>query len=256
MVKRAAWFVRLGGGDACASRMFAFPYSGGSPGSYAHWNQWRDPEMDLWALQAPGRAARMAEPPIADMRELVDELAPHLLPLLDRPYLLFGHSNGALVAFAVANRLLQLGVRRPSGIILSGKRSPSRPAVQERVSMLPDQDFLARLRDLNGTPKELLENPEIMSLFFPVIRADFSVGETYVLEKTHPLLCAIPALVLAGHKDSIAVEDVFSWKDIFHKAKARLLEGDHFFINTDPAFPALVQDFYHSECHSSTQYVE
>jgi surfactin synthase thioesterase subunit len=241
--KRSKWFVKLGGGNDGDARVFAFPFSGGSANSYAHWRSWWMTDDELWAIEAPGRAARMAEAPISSMDEIVDRLVPDMLPLLDKPYLLFGHSNGALMAFAVANRLLELGMAPPRGIVLSGKRSPSRDTGRERVSALADHEFLDRLRSLNGTPKELLDDPEIMRLFFPAIRADFAVGETYVLEKVAPALSAIPTLILAGENDPAGIEEVFAWQDIFPAARTRLLQGGHFFINTDPSFPTIMRDF-------------
>lgn len=160
----------------------------------------------------------VSEPLLAEMDSFVAQLLPHLLPLLDKPYFLFGHSNGALLAFAVANRLLRAGARPPAGIILSGKRSPSRDLVRERVSQLPDDALLARLQNLNGTPQELLREPDIMRLFFPAIRADFSLGETYELEDMDPILASIAALILAGDEDPAGIAEVFSWTDLFPAA--------------------------------------
>jgi surfactin synthase thioesterase subunit len=242
-IKRSKWLVKLAGGDDRLARVFAFPFSGGSANSYAHWRTWWAPDIELWAIEAPGRATRMAEPPISSMDEIVSGLVPDMVPMLDRPYILFGHSNGALMAFAVANRLLELGLPPPEGIVLSGKRSPSCDAVRERVSALPDDELLGRLRALNGTPKELLDNPDILRLFFPAIRADFATGETYSLGRTHPALRAVPAMVLAGSNDPAGITEVHAWMDIFPSARTCLLDGGHFFINTDPSFPAIMQDF-------------
>ena len=252
-MNRSRWLVKLAGGEEQCARVFAFPFSGGSANSYAHWRDWWDRDMELWAIEAPGRAARMAEPPISKMDEIVDRLVPDMIPLLDKPYVLFGHSNGALMAFAVANRLLELGVAAPEGIILSARRSPSRDTGRERVSALPDDEFLGRLRALNGTPKELLDNPDIMRLFFPAIRADFATGETFTLGEIHAELSSVPALVMAGANDPAGVAEVFAWTDIFPAARTCLLDGGHFFINSDPSFPGIVRDFCNAvlpECHT------
>jgi len=242
-MNRSKWLVRLVAVANCRARVFAFPFSGGSAHSYAHWRNWWTGDMELWAIEAPGRAARIAKSPISTLDEIVRQLVPDMMPLLDRPYILFGHSNGALMAFAIANRLLELGAPAPEGIILSGRCSPSRDKRRERVSTLPDNEFLCRLRSFEGTPKELLNNPEVMRLFFPAMRADFATGETYTLSKIHAALSDVPALVLAGTHDSTGVAEIFAWTEIFPSARTRLLEGGHFFINTDFSFPAIFQEF-------------
>jgi thioesterase superfamily protein len=48
-------------------------------------------------VQLPGRANRLHEPLIFTMNDLTDILLPHLSSQRHKPYVLFGHSNGALV---------------------------------------------------------------------------------------------------------------------------------------------------------------
>ena len=145
-MKPSPWLIRFGGASNACLRLFAFPFSGGSAASYAPWREWLSPEIELYCVQLPGRGARMAEPLIRDMNDLQAQLLPELLPLLDKPYLLYGHSNGALMAFATANHLLQLGVKPPRAIALSAKGSPTVKRPRERVSELPDDRFLEKLK--------------------------------------------------------------------------------------------------------------
>jgi medium-chain acyl-[acyl-carrier-protein] hydrolase len=240
------WLVRLAGSETPRLRLFAFPYSGGSAGAYAGWSGWLPGDIELSGVQLPGRAMRIAEPPVADMDRLVARLLPDLAPLLERPYVMFGHSNGALIAFAVANRVLHQGLRPPEAMILSAKRSPTVKHVSERISTLPDEQFLQKLKALDGTPRELLDQPEIMRLFYPALRADFALGENYEPGAIHPSLRQLPALLLAGDRDEMAAADVFAWRDILVRATTQTLRGGHFFIHTDPQFPAAVAGFCRS----------
>lgn len=242
-MKYPSWFVPLSGTAPAPLRLFAFPYSGGSAASFGSWKGWMPPDVELLGVQLPGRAMRMREPVISEMEKLVDEIVPHMLPLLHQPYQLFGHSNGALMAFAVANRLARLGVRMPEAVIMSAKRSPTVPYQAEILSTLPEDKFLDKLKDLNGTPRELLENIEFMRLFSPAIRADFSLGETFRLGTVDPKLAAVPALLLAGQDDGMPVEHVFAWRDIFKDSEQAVLKGGHFFLNSDPLFGKTIVDF-------------
>lgn len=199
--------------------------------------------IELLGVQLPGRAMRMSEPLVSNIDTLIDELVPHMLPLLHQPYQLFGHSNGALMAFALANRLARLGARMPEAIILSAKRSPTVDFAAERLSTLSEEDFLKKLKELDGTPAELLDNIDFMRFFSPVIRADFALGESFRLGMVHPTLAAVPTMLLAGEDDGMPVADVFAWKDIFLQSRTAILKGGHFFINTDPLFPKTLIDF-------------
>lgn len=237
------WFLRLAGSDNAPLRVFAFPFSGGSASSYASWRNWIPEEIELFGVQPPGRATRMAEPLIAEMNELVEQVVSSMAPLLDKPFVLFGHSNGALMAFAVANRLMQMGGAAPVAIVLSAKTCPTLEHRRERISTLPDPEFIERLKLLNGTPQELLDNPEIMRFFFPALRADFALGENFFMPDVAPGLKDIPALLLAGRDDEMDIADVRAWEDLFPRSQFCVLDGGHFFINSNPAFPQTLSPF-------------
>lgn len=241
----STWFVPLAGSPAANRRLFAFPYSGGSAHSYQHWRTWLSPQVELLGVQLPGRGTRMGEAPLTSMDRLVDGIVGAIGPLLDKPYQMFGHSNGALMAFAVLNRLLAAGHPPPQAIVLSAKRSPTvrRDEDEEKSSTLPDERFLQKLRDLGGTPQELLDHPELMQVFSPIIRADFALGENFELGQVHPGVAAIPALLFAGQGDLMPVEDVFAWSELLPRSSLVTLNGRHFCINTDPLFPATLTDF-------------
>jgi medium-chain acyl-[acyl-carrier-protein] hydrolase len=128
-------------------------------------------------------------------------------------------------------------------MILSAKRSPTVKHAAACISTLPDELFLQKLKDLDGTPRELLDQPEVMRMFYPALRADFALGENYVPEAIHPSLRQLAALLLAGDRDEMDTADVFAWRDILVRATTQTLHGGHFFIHTDPSFPAAVAGF-------------
>ncbi|MNU37283.1 Linear gramicidin dehydrogenase LgrE [compost metagenome] len=242
-MKKSPWLVPLSGDSNCSLRLFAFPFAGGSAAAYASWYRWMPRNVELIGVQLPGRAMRMGEAPIDDMNTLVSALLPHLRPLLDKPYQLFGHSNGALMTFAVLNSLLNLGAPAPQAVILSAKASPTLPRRHEPLSTLAEPEFLEKLKELDGTPQELLNNLELMRLLSPMIRADFKLGETFAMPVLNPSLAAIPAMIIGGQDDAMPLADVFAWHSLFPNCHQVTLSGGHFCINTDPQFPNLLVDF-------------
>jgi medium-chain acyl-[acyl-carrier-protein] hydrolase len=88
------------------------------------------------------------------------------------------------------------------------------------------------LEELGGTPREILAQRELMELFMPILRSDFSLSETFKYQGEHQLGC--DATLLYGAQDEdVPEEDVLQWQDLIaNKVETRKFSGDHFFINS------------------------
>jgi surfactin synthase thioesterase subunit len=216
--------------------MIALPFAGGSASAYAAWGDRLPADVELLAVQLPGRAERTFEPLVTSMEQLLDALLPDLEPEFEPPYVLLGHSNGALIATALLQRIVASSLPAPLAMILSGKTSPTRPHPQPAPSELSDVDLLEWLRALGGTPRELLDDDELMRLILPVVRADCAIGESFRLDANSRAFSNMPALIMAGTHDAAAsIEDVFAWRDIFGDAGVTSsCAGNHFFLHENP----------------------
>jgi medium-chain acyl-[acyl-carrier-protein] hydrolase len=163
------------------------------------------------------------------MEPLVEALAA-ALPLAGVPFAFFGHSMGALIAFELARELARRGRPGPLHLFVSGRRAPQVPDREEPLHRLPDPEFVVRLRELNGTPEEVLANGELMQLLLPLLRADFAVHETYEYRPGEPL--AVPISALGGIADpEVRRDDLEAWRPETRGAfRLRMLPGDHFFL--------------------------
>jgi surfactin synthase thioesterase subunit len=172
------------------------------------------------------------------MNTLVENTIGQLKNWLDVPYLLFGHSFGAVVAFELARRLRGLAVRPPLRLAVSGRRAPSTGS-SSVLHLLPDSQLEARIRAFGGTPAVILDDPELRALFLSLIRADFKALETHVFEASERL--DLPLSVFCGDADPEAPARLMrpwleesSGPSSFHS-----LPGGHFFALERPA--AVVQ---------------
>ncbi len=226
------WFkkYRYRGRDA-KLRLFCFPYAGGNASIFEGWEKQLPETVDVFAIQAPGRTVRFAEPPIASLREKIAILAREIKPYLDVPYVFVGHSNGALTAFELARELQRTGADNLRHLVLSAKRAPHLPRT-EPIHALPYPEFLARLRELKATPAEILENDELMSLLEPMLRADFSLSETHTFDTSHRI--EAPVSLFWGEGDvEIPKDDMLAWKEhIASDVEFVEFPGDHFFIHS------------------------
>jgi len=228
------WFIRAPAARG-RLRLYCFSYAGGSAGSYLPWQAALGREIELCAVQLPGRGGRLAEAPLASLRQLVGTLAAELRSHVDRPFAFFGHSLGALVAFELVRQLRMLGSALPRQLIVSGCEAPHRRQAARALHTLPDAELIEALRGYNGTPPEVLAHRELMALLLPAVRADFSMAETYSYQQQAPL--ALPLTVLAGRGDEyVDAERVEAWR---HESSASCevhwFQGDHFFLHSEQA---------------------
>jgi medium-chain acyl-[acyl-carrier-protein] hydrolase len=226
------WFVRERHIPRPKKRLFCFCYAGGSSQVFAGWQAQFGPDIEVLAVELPGRGRRFPETPVGEIEQLVNALTRAILPLMDRPCYFFGHSNGALLAYEVARSLAHNCMLRPRKLFLAGKRAPQLGVAQPHLHRLPDSDFVESLKRYNGTPEAVLKNEELLVIFLPVLRADFRLGEAYTHRWKTPL--DIPASLLGGHDDHIVPEeDLLAWQQVFsHTIEYTSFPGDHFFIHT------------------------
>lgn len=222
-------------GEDKAVRLFCLPYAGGSTRIFKNWD-WALPDfVELCPIELPGRGARFDETPYTNLEPLVDDVLGTITERLDLPIALFGYSFGSLIAFETARRLTAEFASTPACLAVAAFRPPSAPPPAEAASLLPDDQFRQRLRDLNGTSNALLDNEELMDLMLPVIKADFFVADTYVYRPGPPLDCPIVAF---GSNDDpeVRADEILDWARhttagfTFHR-----MPGDHFFVHTHNA---------------------
>lgn len=216
-------------------RLFCFPYSGASASVYYRWADGLPAALEVCPVQLPGRGTRLSEPPFGRLDDMVPLAAEALVPYLDRPFALFGHSMGALLAFEVARYLRRHHRVAPARLVVSGHSGPQLPDRNPPLHGLPEPEFRERLRELNGTPPEVLEHPELMQLLIPILRADFAASETYVYRAEEPLDCAIGAY--GGLADlHVSRAELEAWREqTTGPFSLRMLPGDHFYLNTQQA---------------------
>ncbi|HEX5716206.1 MAG TPA: thioesterase II family protein [Thermoanaerobaculia bacterium] len=226
-------------------RMFCFPYAGGGASAYRGWGGPLPSDVEVCPVQLPGREGRLREAPFERPEPLVQEMADVLQPYMQGlPFVFFGHSMGAMLGFELARELRRRGQAMPLHLFVSGRRAPQVLEDDEPIHGLPEPEFIEKLRELNGTPEEVLQHSELMRLLIPVLRADFAVNETYVYREEEPLDLGISAFGGLGDKE-VARDEVAAWKENTRgRFRLRMLPGDHFFIhgNRDMVLEALARD--------------
>ncbi len=226
------WFAYREVNPRARLRLFCFPYAGGGASAYRGWAAALPADVEVCPVQLPGRESRLREPAFDRPAPLIAALADALQAHLGLPFAFFGHSMGAMLSFELARELRRRGNSLPLHLFVSGRRAPQVPSREPDIHDLPEAEFLRRLRELNGTPEEVLQHAELMRLLLPVLRSDFAVNETYVFQPEPPLDLGISAF--GGLEDiEVTREDVTGWSEHARGSfRLRMLPGDHFFLHS------------------------
>jgi surfactin synthase thioesterase subunit len=223
------WLVPIGGTSRGRALLFCFPFAGGGTAPFRGWPQHLGNDIEVLAVLPPGRESRFAEPPLRDFGLLVQRAAAGLLAVVDRPFALFGHSLGAVVAYEVA-RVMERHDAVPAMLFVSGRKAPHLPSPRPPIAGLEDAAFLRGMAEMEGTPGEVLESPELLELLLPMLRADFALAEEYRPLPGPRLACPVTAL---GSEDDRWIDrpGLQAWQEVTGGPfELRIFPGNHFYL--------------------------
>jgi surfactin synthase thioesterase subunit len=233
----AGWFLGVGDGVPWSARIFCFPHAGGSPRMFLDWQNHLGGDAEILAICRPGREHRAAEP-APTMEEFIRGAAAAISEVTEadgRPFYLFGHSLGALVAFEVC-RLLS-GSSAPRHFVASGCSAPSLLPSQRvtEIAKLTGREFAEAIGFFGGLPAEVIADDEMRDLLLPAVIADFHMAVRYRYQ-TGPRI-GVPATLVVGRDDPhVKQAQIDPWSDEFTSPPdCRWVEGGHFYFEPRPA---------------------
>ncbi|WP_338805224.1 alpha/beta fold hydrolase [Xenorhabdus griffiniae] len=219
------------------------PFAGGSTSAFRNWSTLEDSDIAVSLVIYPGRDSRMNEHAVTRVTPLAQSLSDvirSLTPAQRENLILVGHSMGAQVAFETC-RYLEQHLCAPKALVLSGCHAPHLQS-RRKLSGLPDHEFIEQLIDIGGCSPILREDPELLALFLPMLRADFFATEHYYHAiQPDSVKLQTPTLLLYGTEDKEAsAVEVQQWHHWLASDKQNLADccqeiaGDHFYITQKP----------------------
>lgn len=237
MIGTADWFLSGQGAAPSSTRIFCFPHAGGSPRAFLDWQPGLGADAEIVAICRPGREHRAAEP-APTIEEFVAGAAAAIAAVTeadDRPFYLFGHSLGALVAFEVCRRLSGLPALRH--FIASGISAPSLLPSQrvQDIAKLSGVAFAEAIGFFGGLPAEVIADSEVRDLLLPSLIADFRMAVGYRYQPAPRL--EVPAVIVVGRDDPhVGAAEIEPWNAEFTWPPDRyLVDGGHFYFEPRPA---------------------
>lgn len=226
------WAPLLKPHSTSIARLFCFPYAGAGTFIFRDWPKSVPKAIEICPVELPGRAGRFKERPYTHLKPLIEGITGIISSALDKPFAFFGHSMGALISFELARHLRRKGLPQPVHLFVSGRRAPQVPDSDPKLYDLPEPELIDKLRRLRGTPDAIFEHPELMQMIIPVLRADFSVCQTYLYTPELPL--DYPITVCGGETDPETADGrLEAWREQTTSSfAAQIFPGDHFYLNT------------------------
>lgn len=226
------WLRRYHPAPEAPLRLVYFPHAGGAANSGFQLSAALPPVAEVISVQYPGRHDRFGEPHLDSLTALADEITPWLDALDDKPMAFFGHSMGSVLAFEIARRLQAEAEDEdaaPTHLFVSGRRAPT-IVREERVHLMDDAGLVADLRVLQGTDDSVFDDPEVMRLVLPAVRADYRAIETYVYEPGPPLACPVTAVI--GDSDPrVDRAEAEPWRQqTTGEFRLEVFPGGHFYL--------------------------
>jgi surfactin synthase thioesterase subunit/phosphopantetheinyl transferase len=211
--------------------LFCLPYAGGGASAYRQWSR-ALPGVDVRPVQLPGRESRIAEEARVDAGEIATEITAAVSAEAGsqaRRFAIYGHSMGGRLGFEVVRRLAERGGPMPDRLYVAGSRPPDSGEPLADLADADDDELVARLEALGGTPAGVFDIPELRELLLPVLRADFGWLRDY---RSRPGPVPVPIVALAGADDAtVRPAQMLGWAaHTTADFRLRTVPGDHFFL--------------------------
>ena len=235
------WIVRYCEVKAPRLRLFCFPYFAGGASAFASWHKFTPNDVEVCAIQMPGREERFTEEPIDDFTVLIPKIVAAIKPLLDAPFAFYAHSFGAIIATEVLRKLQEDNVT-PQHFIVGSWGAPHAkwpfPSLQhvsvDEIYDTKNSEILQKHLLALEVPQTTLQNSQLMTQMMPSLKADVvMVGKRYKPQnlKNAPY----PITAIAGEKDSVVdVENIKAWQECTPNFNFKTIDGGHLFLRDNP----------------------
>ena len=221
-------------GLAPAITLLCLPHLAGNPVVFSGWDSLLPAGVTVVSAELPGRGRRLSETALTSIPAIVEDLVGRYADVWSRPFALYGHSMGAIVAYEAGRLLCELGTP-PAALIVAGCAAPQLVAEHPPWHERSDAEVVEYLRTQQGTPEAVLESPELAAIVIRVARADLEAWETYAY-RPGPRL-PTPITAVGGTRDpGVDPAALKAWRSCTSgEFRVELVEGDHFFVQTSRA---------------------
>lgn len=212
-------------------KLFCIPHAGGSAAVYGAWSKILSSEITLVPVEMAGKGARMFEPLYKNWEEALCDIYDFIIDKIDpgEEYAIFGHSMGSWITYEILKILCKKGLPQPKHVFFSGNTPPFMIPKEEKISGLPDNEFMQKILEMGDTPKEVFSE-EIRDFFLPQMKNDYKLVESYK-HYFEDINYGGGINVFYGKYDSVTKSEAEQWNKYRHNSFGMYeFESGHMFI--------------------------
>jgi len=228
------WFSYATERKDAKTNLFCFPHAGAGPGVYALWGRIFSSDLSFYPVHYPLRERRKMESLPDSIQELAYSLARDNKKLfVDKPFALYGHCMGAIIAYEVAKAVEELYGVEPV-LTIASSSAPPNCTLEQQIDNTMDIKQLAKFfADMHYIDAALIGDEMYVKYFIPVLKADYLLQQKYTNARFKRL--DSPILVLYGENDTqLEMEKLVKWESFTSESVSyEAISGGHFFINKD-----------------------
>ncbi|MFH1319653.1 MAG: SDR family NAD(P)-dependent oxidoreductase [Bacteroidota bacterium] len=246
------WVIRSKKTEKPRLRLFCLPYFAGGASVFNSWHEYLPDDIEVCAIQYPGREERSNEKPFDDVFELVKAITDVIEPLLTCPIAFYCHSAGAGIGLELARYLRKEKGINLANFIVGAWRAPHMSSPFKFLNAIKDNEVYKEknipniknhLKSLE-IPESVLNNKEVFDEMLPSLRADILLGKRYKYYEDEPLSC--PLTAIAGKNDTVfSEEQIKEWeKHTSNDFRFKTINGNHLFCrdNKEELLELLTQE--------------
>lgn len=213
--------------------LVCLPFAGAGASFYHSW-QATAGDLTVVPVRLPGRERQIDLEPYRDVHAAVDGVLHDVLDDLgdSKRVILVGHSLGAVLAYELAHRLVNEPGVDVVRLFASGSPEPHTQR-SRRATGLPDDEFIAQMREFAGFSGEALDDEEMRELILPTLRADVEMHDNYVPSTKQPL--PVPVTAVRGRSDElVSAAQAAAWAAVTSREfDLAELPGGHMYLADD-----------------------